>query len=203
MEQRSSEWFAARMGRVTASMVSAVQMAPSSQGYRNYRAQLVMERLGIEVEEKYISPAMQWGIDVEPQARAMYSFAFDKDVEEVGFIQHPTLFAGASPDGLVGSDGMVEIKCPNTTTHIETLNSGEIKKEYLAQMQWQMICAGRKWCDFVSFDPRMPAAMQIYKQRVEIDAEETLTAAVTKFISEVDRMEAGLRQKYDLEKEAA
>lgn len=191
MEQRSDEWFAARLGKVTASRVSDV-CARTKTGYgasrANYMAQLVVERMTQRVEPSYSNAAMQWGTDTEPLARAAYENERNVFVEETGFVEHPVIFmAGASPDGLVGSDGLVEIKCPNTSTHIETLLNNRIKDEYILQMQWQMACANRQWCDFVSFDPRMPEPLQLKIIRVNRDdqAITTLETEVKKFLDEV------------------
>lgn len=170
MEQRTDDWFAARLGKVTASRISDV-VAKTKSGVSasrgNYMAQLIVERMTNKPTESYSNSAMQWGTDTEPLARAAYEMVTDTMVEEIGFVPHPDLeMCGASPDGLVNDDGLIEIKCPNTSTHIEFLISGDIDNKYLLQMQWQMACTGRKWCDFVSFDPRMPEALQLKIIRV-------------------------------------
>ena len=201
MEQRSPEWFAARCGKVTASRVADV-IAKTKSGYSasraNYKAQLVCERLTGTVADSFSNAAMQWGTEKEPEARAAYEFIFDHEVKEVGFMQHPIMQAGASPDGLVGHEGMVEIKCPNTATHIETLLDEKVPAKYVTQMQWQMACAGRKWCDFVSYDPRLPEEMRLFVRRVQRDdaliAE--LEAEVEKFLAEVDATVESLTRKY-------
>lgn len=204
MEQRSDEWFAARLGKVTASKIADV-MAQTKTGpsasRKNYMAQLLTERLTGKPTESFTNAAMQWGIDTEPQARAMYELHTGLDVVETGFTPHPDLAAGASPDGLVGEDGLVEIKCPNTATHIDTLLSGKIDKKYILQMHWQMICEGRQWCDFVSFDPRLPSAMQLFVKRVyrdEVLVEEILSA-VKSFLAELNVMERELRERFKVE----
>lgn len=173
MEQRSDEWFQARCGKVTASKVADV-IAKTKSGYSasraNYMAQLIAERLTGQPADSYCNAAMQWGIDTEPFARAAYEFYRDSEVTEVGFIIHPEIDqSGASPDGLVADDGLVEIKCPNTATHIDTLLSGKVPKKYITQMQWQMACTGREWCDFVSFDPRMPEDMRLFVHNLPRD----------------------------------
>jgi len=173
MEQRSEEWFAARCGKVTASRVADI-IAKTKTGYsasrENYLAQLVCERMTGKPAESYSNAAMQWGTDQEPFARAAYEAAKDVLVEEVGFAIHPTIKdAGASPDGLVGLFGLVEIKCPNTATHIQTLLDQKVTEKYNVQMQWQMACTSRQWCDFVSFDPRMDEGLQLFIKRVEYD----------------------------------
>ena len=200
--QGSDEWFAIRCGKVTASRVADV-IARTKTGYgasrKNYLAELVAERLTGVPAQGFTNAAMQWGTDMEPQARAAYSFYSDVDVQEVGFVVHPSLKdSGASPDGLIDADGLVEIKCPNTATHIETLLSGSVAEKYVTQMMWQMACTGRKWCDFVSFDPRMPEDMQVFIKRVERDDKriEELTAEVMAFLVEVDETVADLSNKY-------
>jgi putative phage-type endonuclease len=171
MEQRTEEWFAARCGKVTASRVADI-IAKTKTGYsasrENYLAQLVCERMTSKPAESYSNAAMQWGTDQEPFARAAYEANKDVLVEEVGFAIHPTIKdAGASPDGLVGEFGLVEIKCPNTATHIQTLLDQKVPEKYIVQMQWQMACTGRQWCDFASFDPRMEEGLQLFIKRVE------------------------------------
>ena len=202
MDQRSPEWFAHRLGRVTASRISDV-MAQTKTGpcaaRKNYAADLVAERLTGEAREGYSNAAMQWGTDMEPAARAAYEFMTDASAQEVGFVDHPSiLMAGCSPDGMVGKDGMVEIKCPNTATHIETLLTGKIDGKYIKQMQFQMACAGRSWCDFVSYDPRLPAEMQLFIKRVDRDSGmiSDIGDAVSEFLSEVNETVAALRARY-------
>jgi hypothetical protein len=132
---------------------------------------------------------MQWGVDKEEEARIAYSFLTGRNVVEVGLYKHPTIIGShASPDGLVDDDGCLEIKCPNSATHIETLKSNQVSHKYLLQMQWQMACADRQWCDFVSFDPRMPDHLMLYVQRVERDNDmlAILEAEVSTFLSEVE-----------------
>jgi len=189
--QGSTEWFYQRLGKVTASRVADV-IAKTKTGYStsrdNYMAQLVVERLTFTKTESYTNAAMQWGTDTEPFARAAYEATQGVMVEEVGFVRHPTIeWAGASPDGLVGDDGLVEIKCPNTLTMIETLLSQKVPGKYFAQMQFQMACTGRKWTDYVVFDPRMPEKAQLFVKRVDRDdtyiAE--IEAEIVKFLAEV------------------
>lgn len=202
MQQGSEDWFQARLGKVTASRIADL-MAQTKSGpsasRKNYLAQLVCERLTGEREETFKSAAMIHGTEQEPNARAAYEFMTDLTVTEVGFIDHPTLdMAGCSPDGLVGDDGIVEIKCPNTATHIDTLLNGKIDGKYLKQMQFQLACADRDWCDFVSFDPRLPAEMQLWVQRVtrDIDMIEEIDAAVSTFLAELDQTVSDLRARY-------
>lgn len=202
MEQRSDEWFAARCGKVTASALYKV-MAKTKTGWgadrTNYAAQLVTERLTGRPADSFTNSAMQWGIDTEAQARMAYAFHADENPVEIGFLDHPRIaWSGASPDGLVGLNGMIEIKCPNTATHIATLDGAPIDRKYLYQMQWQMACAEREWCDFVSFDPRLPPAMQMHTRRVERDDEllGELETAVTEFLADVAETVARLEARY-------
>jgi putative phage-type endonuclease len=194
IEQGTEEWFAQRLGKVTASRIKDL-MAKTKTGYstsrKNYAAQLMLERVTGQREASFSNAAMQWGTEQEPLARLVYSLHTGHEVEEVSFIDHPFILrSGASPDGLVGIDGMVEIKCPNTATHIEWAIAGKVPPEHVLQMQWQMDCAGRKWCDFVSYDPRMPEGQQLFIRRLEYDAElvEDIRANVVFFDAEVDAM---------------
>jgi putative phage-type endonuclease len=171
--QGSPEWFAVRLGKVTASRVADVTRRTKtgfSTSRANYMAELIAERLTGETAPAFTNAAMQWGTDKEPDAKAAYEFRTDAEIAPVGFVIHPEIpDSGASPDGYVGNDGMVEVKCPNTATHLETLLGQPIDGDYIKQMQWQMACSGRQWCDFVSFDPRMPEALRLHRQRVERD----------------------------------
>lgn len=191
VEQGTAEWHQDRLGKVTASRIADVMMKPTTSGFQNYQAQLVCERLTGQPTETFVSAAMQHGTDTEPQARAMYTLLTGNDVEEVGFISHPTLaMSGASPDGLVGSDGLVEIKCPQPATHIKTLVGADVDRKYMLQMQWQMVCTGRDWCDFVSFCPSFPPELQLFVKRIDHNAElaAEITEAVTRFLADVDAM---------------
>ena len=198
--QGSPEWFAARLGKVTASRISDV-IAKTKTGWgasrANYMAALIAERLTGTPAESYTNAAMQWGLDTEPQAKAAYSFCYDAEITEVGFVLHDWIKdSGASPDGLVAPDGLVEIKCPNTATHIETLLGAEIPDKYIVQMQFQMACTGAKWCDFVSFDPRMPARLSLFVKRIPRDAKRIaeLENAVREFFKELDTNLAALNE---------
>ena len=192
MDQRSEEWFAIRIGKVTASRVADV-LAKTKSGYSasrdNYMAQLVCERLTGQKAEGFTNAAMQWGTETEPLARAAYEALKDVLVDEVGFVPHPTIqMAGASPDGLVGDDGLLEIKAPNTATHIETLLSESVPSKYNTQMQFQMACTGREWCDFVSFDNRLPEELQLFVKRVPRDDTyiKLMESEIVQFIAELD-----------------
>lgn len=201
-EQGTEGWLSDRCGRVTASRIGDV-MAKTKSGpgaaRKTYMGELVAERMTGIPKQGFSNAAMQWGTEAEPQARAMYELETDNSVLETGFVPHPSIEGtGASPDGLVGDTGLIEIKAPNTATHIETLRGAKIDRKYLLQMHWQMICTGREWCDFVSFDPRLPIAMQMHIRRVEKDAElaEEITAEVTQFLTELNEMVADLRALY-------
>ena len=204
--QGSEEWLAARCGKVTASRISDV-IAKTKTGWgasrQNYMAELIAERLTGKPAEQYTNAAMQWGLDTEPQAKAAYAFCYDAEVREIGFIPHPLIpMSGASPDGIIHLDdgiipidhGLIEVKCPNTATHIETLLGALTPDKYFVQMQWQMACTGAKWCDFVSFDPRMPVRLSLHVKRIMRDHKRIgeLEALVKDFLAELDQKLAAL-----------
>ena len=193
-EQRSEEWRLARLGHATGSMIRCVlakgrgSAEPATRA--NYRAQLIAERLtGESCEDRFENAAMRRGTEMEPEARARYEAHADTLVEQVGFVPHPSIeWAGCSPDGLVGSEGLVQIKCPSPKVHIETVMAQEIPCEYVPQMQFEMACTGRAWNDFVSFDDRMPDDIQIFVKRLQRDdaAIARIEGEVRRFIAEVD-----------------
>ncbi len=205
IEQRTEAWHLQRLGRVTASRLADV-LAKTKSGYsasrNNYMTQLVLERITGTRAESYSNAAMLHGVEQEPFARAAYEAQTGQMVEEVGFIQHPDIEdAGASPDGLVGDDGMVEIKCPSSSTALEcwlihAQGGNPVDAKYYAQMQWQMRCANRSWCDYVVFDPRMPAKAQLFVFRVKRDDQFLKIAEdeVITFLTEVDIKVAALKQ---------
>lgn len=192
MEQRTPEWFAQRLGLVTASRIADV-MAKTKSGpaasRANYLAQLVTERLTGQLTEGFQSPAMAWGTEQEPHAIAAYSARTGVLVDEVGFIRHPTLEAGASPDGLVGEDGLIEVKSPNTATMLEYIEDRAIPTRYRLQIQWQLAVTGRDWADFVAFDPRLPDHLQllVIREPRNTDLILEITAEVERFLAEVNR----------------
>lgn len=198
IEQGTPEWHAERCGKATASKIAdiiATTKSGPSTSRKNYLAQLVAERLTGTVAESYTNAAMQWGKDTEEQARQAYAFLKGVDVEPAPFVIHPAIpDSGASPDGFVGSDGLVEIKCPYTATHIDTILSGKIDSKYITQIQWQLACTGRAWCDFVSYDPRMPEHLAIWVKRVPRDGAmiAELEGAVRTFLDEVASTVAAL-----------
>ena len=200
MDQRTDEWFAARLGKVTASRVADViaktKTGPSA-SRENYATQLVLERLTNKQAESYTNSAMQWGTETEPMARQAYELKRGLFVNETGFVDHPTIeMCGASPDGLVGADGLIEIKCPNSATHMETILTQKVPAKYIPQMMWQMSCTGRNWCDFVSFDPRFPENLQIFIERVAYDPTyvRMLELEITQFLDEVTKKVEILRK---------
>jgi putative phage-type endonuclease len=200
--QGTPEWHLARLGKVTASRVADV-VARTKNGYgasrANYMTELIAERLTGTPAPDYVSAAMQWGLDREPEARIAYELFYGYEVAPVGFIDHPSIaMCGASPDGLIGDDGLVEFKCPNTATHIDALLGATIEKKYLLQMQWQMACTGRRWCDYVSYDPRLPTEMQLLVQRVVRDDKliEELSGEIVGFLRELDEKLAALKARY-------
>ena len=205
MKQLSDEWFAVRLGKVTASRVADV-IAKTKTGWgasrANYMSELIVERLTGQQAEKFTNGAMQWGVEKEPDARAAYEFRTDYEVTECGFLWHGKIaMTGASPDGLVnaGELGLLEIKCPATATHIETLLSGKIPGKYITQMQWQLSCCeARTFADFVSYDPRLPESMRLFVKRVPRDDAEIsrLETLVSEFLAELDGKLAALRKIY-------
>lgn len=190
MEQRTEEWFAARLGKVTASRVADVLAkikSGESASRKNYKMELVVQRLTGKQGESFTNAAMEWGTEQEPFARMAYEAHTGTFVKEDGFVDHPTIEGfGCSPDGIVG-EGLIEIKCPNTANHIETVLDNKVPSKYIPQMQCQMACTGAKWCDFVSFDPRLPEDLQLLVVRVERDQEyiDAMEVEVKQFLSEV------------------
>lgn len=204
MEQQTEEWFEARLGKATASrfkdVLSKLKSGGEAATRANYRAQLVVERLTGVRADSYSNSAMQWGIDNEALAVTEYELLTGNVTEECGFIKHKTLEAGASPDRLVGEDGILEVKCPNTATHIAYLKAGKVPMEYIAQVMGQLWITGRKWCDFISYDPRMPANASILIVRVYRDESyiDDLEAQVEAFLDEVEA-EVEFVEEYEAE----
>lgn len=199
--QGSAEWLAARAGCLTASAIAdmiAKTKTGESASRANLRARLVAERLTGIPQDGFSNAAMQWGNEQEPFARAAYEIHSGNLVDQTGLVMHPSIpYAGASPDGLIDECGLVEIKCPNTATHIEYLLSSTPPKKYQPQMMWQMECTGRQWCDFVSFDPRMPEHLQLFVVRFERDEErlDDLRKEAIAFLAEVDALILQLTKK--------
>lgn len=199
MDQRSDAWFDARLGKVTASRVADV-MARTKTGVsasrQAYLDQLVVEIITGTRADSFSSTAMAWGVDTEPLARAAYEARIGELVDETGFHIHPRIEqSGASPDGLIG-EGLIEIKCPNSATHIEYVVSKRVPAKYQIQMQWQMACLGRPWCDFLSYDPRMPRELQMFLVRVDRDDVhiKALENEVEVFLDELNQRVTQLRE---------
>jgi len=200
MKQQTPEWMAHRLGKATGSRISDI-VARTKTGYAasrdDYMFQLVVERLTGVNTPSFSSSAMEWGVEQEQYARSAYEAQMGVLVTEVGSIDHPRIpMSSASPDGLVGDKGMVEIKCPMTKNHLNMFLGQPIAKGYKDQMMWQMAVTGRKWVDYVSFDPRCPAGLQLFIQTVERDDEyiATLESEVVKFLNEVEVKEKELRR---------
>lgn len=202
VEQGSTEWHQLRLGKATASRIADV-VARTKTGFgasrANYMAELIAERLTGNPTEGFTNAAMQWGSEKEPEALAAYEFLTNTEIERIAFAQHPMiLMSGASPDGLVGADGLVEAKCPNTATHLDTLLGEPIAEKYIKQAQWQMACTGRAWCDWISFDPRLPDEMRLFVKRIPRDRVmiASLEKDVTAFLEEIDGKVRELRARY-------
>lgn len=200
IEQGSEQWIQQRLGKLTASRV-ADALARIKTGWgasrANLMSSLIIERLTGQATDTYMNDAMRWGIETEPQARDAYCFFMDCEVEKVGFIDHPIIpMSGASPDGLVGDDGLLEIKCPASATHLEFLLSGTIADKYQKQMIWQLACTQRQWCDYVSFDPRFPADLQFKRIRFTPEKGDIAEMEIEakKFLSELDAKLADLQK---------
>jgi len=192
MDQRTPEWFAARLGKVTASRISDI-IGKTQSGYSasraNYMALLICERLTGAAAESYSNAAMQHGTDTEPMALSAYEAAQGVLVQAEGFVTHPSIEqSGASPDALVGDSGLLEIKCPNTATHLDTLLAKKMPSKHRPQVQWQMACTGRHWCDFLSYDPRLPERLQMFVVREVYDPVYVagLETEVVKFLGEME-----------------
>jgi putative phage-type endonuclease len=201
--QGSEAWKKLRLGKLTASRVAdatdLLKTGKPGKKRETYLGELIAERLTGLYVEKYQNDLMRWGTEQEPQARALYEFYRGVDVELVPFVEHPTIaMAGASPDGLVGDDGLIEIKCPSTSTHVDTLLAQEIPEEYIKQIDWQMACTGRRYCDFISYDPRLPPHMSMFVKRRERDnvAIAALEADARAFLAEIDMKVDALNALY-------
>lgn len=200
--QRTEEWFAERLGNLTASRWSdAMATTKSGWGMSRYRyiSQLAMERISGQRAEHYQSDAMIRGSQMEEEAVEVYELLYDADTRPIGYVPHPTIpKAGASPDRLVGDDGLIEFKCPDTHTHLSYIMKAQdegavpaiIPGEYIGQMNWQMICTGRVWCDWVSYDDRVPVNLRMLRVRLYLDPETVsqFEDAARQFLAEVDKM---------------
>lgn len=199
-EQGDPLWFQSRLGLATASCFSDIlskgKGSDESASRRNYRLKLVLERLTGKIAQGFTSAAMTQGTEREPLARAVYESRFGRFVDLVGFLRHDELDAGASPDGLIDADGLQEIKCPEPAAHLEVLRSNEAPSKYYAQIQGQLWIAEREWCDFCSYQPEFPEALQLKVIRVERDERYIagLALAVSIFMDEVRKEERAVRE---------
>lgn len=200
--QGSEEWHQERLGKLTASRIAeAFARTRGGGGWGasrdNYMAELILERItGVEAEH-FVTDAMRRGTELEPKAREEYAWRTGAKLEEVGFVDHPRIaMSGASPDRLVGKHGLLEIKCPNTATHFRTLLGASIDRAYVLQMQWQMACTGRRWCDWVSYDDRVPERLQMHIKRTMRDDEliKELERDGVEFLAELADREGALRK---------
>lgn len=190
--QGTEEWKQARIGSLGASVIHEV-IAKNASGPSASRATrlaaLLLERLTGQERDIFVTKSMQQGKDREPEARDLYALLTNKTVVESGIHQHPTILGThASPDGLVGDDGLIEIKCPEPKEHLETLDLQRIHDKYVVQMLWQMRCTGRQWCDYVSYNPDFPPHMAMWIKRVEYDAKriEKIETEVIAFLAELN-----------------
>ena len=198
-----------RIGRVTASRI-ADMLAKTKSGWSasrdNYMAELITERLTGKRAAGYVNAAMQWGLDTEAEAKAAYSFYADANISDLGFVRHPEIvMAGATPDGGIGQTGLIELKCPLTATHLKTLRGAEVDGSYIKQMQFQMACTGRQWCDFVSYDPRLPEHLRLFVKRVKRDPEaiKEIEEQAVIFLEEIDKAITDLNKRYGGSKKVA
>ena len=209
LEQRSHDWLQARCGfptgsgfkhlmarkKPTAAQAKAGEPGDHTAARETYLWEKVAERISGTPVQHYVNAAMQWGIDQEPVALAAYEAKTGYSVAPMGFVRHATLATGCSPDGIVDMEGLLEIKCPNTTTHLQTVLNG-MDSDHMAQLQGGMWLCNLKWADFVSFDPRLPEPYRLYIQRVPRDNEYILRleAEVIGFLSDIDAIMATLKE---------
>jgi putative phage-type endonuclease len=205
IEQGTNEWMQMRIGKLTASRMVDAKAKKDTAAYKNYLAQLVAERLTGQIGESFSNSAMAWGTEHEPLARAEYEILTDCSVEQVAFIDHPNIeWCGASPDGIVASSGLIEIKAPNTATHIGYLIDQKPPTKYVPQMLLQLACTGMPWCDFVSYDPRMPEEHRLFVVRFEPKRSEieVVEDAARAFLAEVAETIERLNGLHELRKAA-
>jgi len=195
LEQGSDEWKQARLGHVTASNMAEVMSKGKGTGEAvgryKYKVRLVAERLTMTAGESYTNAAMQWGIEQEQFACIAYEAQKETFVDKIGFVLHPDIkWLGVSPDRIVGQDGLIEVKCPNTTTHLDYLFDNKVPAEYYKQIQCQLWVTGRQWCDFVSYDPRLPKRNQLLIVRTERDESliKEMEAQTLQFLAEVETL---------------
>lgn len=189
------DWLKARVGLLTGSrMADAMSVLKSgdfSAKRKTLLRQILQERLTGFAVDHYVTPAMQWGLDHEQEAKDEYEAASGNLIQKAGFALHPMIeFFGATPDGLIDHDGCLEAKCPTTDTHLEYFLAGKIPAEYKPQMVCEMLCHRRQWCDFVSFDPRLPKRQRLFIRRYQPTPQEfaEVESAAIKFLADVEKM---------------
>lgn len=195
--QGSAEWHAIRCGRITASSIADVMAKGSGQTRRKYILKKAGERItGRVADSGFSSAAIEWGHECEPLARLMYELETGNSVTEVGFVE-ANGYLGVSPDGLIGDDGLIEIKCPNTSTHIDYVDRDKVPATYVKQIQCQLWVTGREWCDFVSFDPRVEDGQSIMIKRMQRDDEliAEMEQAVLVFINDLEQLVMKIREQ--------
>ena len=182
IEQNTPEWHQMRLGKASASRMADLLAKTKTGSYAasraKYMAQLLCERMTGQPTEFFTSPAMQRGTEIEPVARAAYEAENLVSVEQVAWVEHPTIsLAGCSPDGCVGEHGLIEIKCKEIHNHLDSILNDRIDPDHQAQMMWQMACTGRQWCDYVCFDDRAPEGLQLFVKRLHRDEEKKIGRA--------------------------
>lgn len=201
-EQRTDEWRQARLGRVTGSraadVVATLKSGGEAAARRDYRMELIIERLtGQSCEDGFVTKEMQRGIELEPFAFAAYEANVGRVVDKVGFVSSIDRMTGSSPDGVIGDfEGILEVKCPKSATHVGYLRAGVLPKDYEPQVTHNLWVTGARWCDFVSFDDRLPLKLQFFRVLVVLTDEQrsAYAAQVGRFLTQVDLEEAELRR---------
>ena len=193
--QQSAQWFQDRIGKLTASSMKMAmdftQKGAEGSDRKKLKIDILAERMTDIIREVYVTPAMQHGTDTEPAAKLAYEAATGAKVMPAPFVPHPTIENfGASPDGMIHPDGLLEVKCPTTSKFIAWMLAGVVPEEHKPQMLAQLACTGRKWVEFVAFDPRMPEGKRLFIRRYEPTADEVkaIEVAAEKFLAEVDAM---------------
>ena len=204
LQQNTEEWLKYKCGRLGGSSIADMLTRTKTgwgAGRLNLKARLVAERLTGCPTESYKSKAMEYGTETEAEACNVYGFMRDVDPVAVGYVDHPTIeWAGCSPDRLIGEDGLIQVKCPNTATHISSLLGGSVDGGYFKQMQWEMACTGRQWCDYVTYDKRLPPEMQLHVTHITRDHVmiANLEQEAMIFLKEVDETVQALRERYQV-----
>ena len=201
-DQHTEQWWAARLGKVTASRIGDLTKRTQKGAWaatrNNYLREKVVERITKINRDRRHVPSLTARLELEPDARAAYEWHTDTAIELIGFVNHPRIVdAGASPDGLVSVDGQIEIKCPDSETHLDIISADAIDRDYYLQIQFGLACTGRAWCDFVSFDPTMPEYLKLYIRRIVRDDVKIreIENQVCEFLTEVDQKVAAIEAK--------